>query len=399
MHKKFFVLLIGIFMIGSVLALGVTPARTTLDFEPGLVREVEFSIVNSGEQDINLRLSVRGDLAEYIQLSATEISLSATESSKKLKYTISLPSELVPGLNTADIVIAEVSGGDVSAGSYVKAMVAVVTQVHVYVPYPGKYIEAKMYIYGSDAEEGIRFVIPIVSAGEQDINSVRADVSIYDKGGVKIDSFSTGSEGVVGGAKKELVYDWISEAPIGEYVAKAEIVYDGSVLNLEEIFLVGLKELELLEIQIDSFSLGEIVRLDMLVENKWSEDITGAYIDASIKDSSGNIVSTFESAVHDVAGLSNGTFTSFWDTEGVSTGDYDAEVSLHYAGKTSSKDLTFEVSDNELVIIGLGFVISSETPAGTNTLVVVLVVVIVLLVLINLLWFFIFRKKMKGRKK
>lgn len=397
MYKKFLFLLIGIFMIGSVLALGVTPARTTLDFEPGLTREVEFEIVNSGEQDISLKLSVRGDLSEYIELSTFDVFLSAAEGSKKVKYTIRLPSTLVPGLNTGDIVITEISSGDVSAVSHVKATVAVVTQVHVYVPYPGKYVETKMYIYGSDVEEGIRFVIPVISAGEQDIDLVRADVDIYDKNGVKIDSFTTNSVSIDTGAKRELVYDWIFEAPIGEYVAKAAVVYDGGVSNLEEVFLIGLKELELLEIQIDSFSLGDIVRLDMLVENKWSEDITGAYIEANIKNSVGEVVSTFESAVHDVEGLNNRTFTSFWDTEGVSVGDYDVEVLLHYAGKTSSKDLTFEVSENELVIIGLGYVISSEAPVGTNTLIIVLIIIIVLLILINLLWFFIFRKKLKSK--
>ena len=397
MNKRFLFLLIGIFMIGSVFALGVTPARTTVDFEPGLVREVEFEVVNSGDQDISLRLSVRGDLAEYIELSETDVSLSSTEGSRKFKYIVSLPNELVPGLNTGEIVISEVSNGDVSAGSHVKAMVAVITQLHVYVPYPGKYIETGMYIYGSDVEAGIRFVIPVVSAGEENIDSVRADVDIYNKAGDKVDSFSTDSFSVASGAKKELVYDWTSDVAIGEYVARAAVVYDESVSNLEEVFLVGLKELELLEIQVDSFSLGQIAKLEMLVENKWSEDITGAYIEANIKNAAGVVVSTFESAVHDVEGLSTRIFTSFWETEGVDVGNYDAEVSVHYAGKTSSKDLTFEVSENELVIIGLGYVISSEVPAGSDSLVVVLIVIIVLLVLGNLVWFLFLRNKIKSK--
>jgi LPXTG-motif cell wall-anchored protein len=87
-------------------------------------------------------------------------------------------------------------------------------------------------------------------------------------------------------------------------------------------------------------------------------------------------------------------FVSYWDTAGVRVGTYETEVSINYGDKSSKKSLQFDVEENELIIIGLGYVIS-EDGGESNTLMFVLIGVIVLLVLVNILWFFLFRKKFK----
>ena len=396
MSRKFLILLVGIFMIGSVLALGISPARTTLDFEPELEREIAFDIVNSEGKDIDLTLSAQGDLGKYIRISTPRVSLLSSEESKSLSYSIDLPEELSPGLHTGKVLVTEVPEDADSSGSYVRATLAVAIQLHVYVPYPGKYADADLYVYSGDVGEDVRFVIPVVSVGKFDLASVRANVDVYNKLNEKIDSFNTKSIGVSSGEKRELVYDWKAEVPVGEYLAKVTVIYDDGTLSLEEVFSVGSKELELQEIRVGDFSLGEIAKLEMLVENKWSETISGAHIETKIRDAEGDVVSSFESAAQDIAALSKEVFVSYWDTAGVREGDYDAEVSISYGDKESKRNLKFEVSENDLVIVGLGYVISAEGEAGTDSVVVVLIVVIVVLVLINLLWFLLLRKKLKS---
>ena len=56
--------------------------------------------------------------------------------------------------------------------------------------------------------------------------------------------------------EKELVYDWKLDIPIGEYLAKATVIYGEGALGLEKKFNVGSKEFELQEIRIASFGLG-----------------------------------------------------------------------------------------------------------------------------------------------
>jgi len=395
MNKLIF-LLIGIFVISSVHALGVTPARTTIDFEPGLIKDINFDIINSDGQDLKIVFSAQGDLSKYISLSNSEGSISVSEGSKTFSYTLNLPDKMSPGLHTGEVFIMQLPSGDVSGASQVLATLAVVTQVYLYVPYPGKYASAEMYVYSANQGEDVRFVIPVISVGEFDLTSVRANIDIYNKLNEKIDSFNTKSIQVNSGARKEVIYNWKADVPIGDYRAVASLIYDEGVIDLEKTFSVGSKDIELQEISVNSFSLGQIAKLEMLVENKWSEPISGAYIETKIKNSRGDIVSSFQSASYNIAALSKQVFVSYWDTAGVRVGTYETEVSINYADKSSKKNLQFEVEENKLTVIGLGYVISTgDGESNTNTLTVVLIIVIVLLVLINLLWFFLLRKRLK----
>jgi len=399
MNKLLF-LWISVFMISSVCALGVTPGRTTLDFKPGLQKTINFEIINSGGNDIELALSVEGELADYIHLDEKRIFLSASESSKMLNYKILLPENLEPGLRTGRILITEVPKKSRSEESYVAATLSVAIQLYINVPYPGKYASSDMIVYNAAPGKEVTFVFPVISKGEFDLASVRANVDIYNSMNRKVGSFNTKSISIPSGKKKEIVYKWKADVPVGNYRAVASLIYDGGTINLEKTFAVGSKELKLQEIKVNSFTLGQIVKLEMLVENQWSEPIKKAYISTKIKDRKGNVVSSFESPTYDIAPLSKKVFVSYWDTAGVKVGNYQTEISVNYGKKSSKKSLEFEVSENNLNIIGLGYVISPEGNAGgTQGIIVVLIVAVIFLVLINLLWFLLLRKKLKSSFK
>jgi hypothetical protein len=396
MNKRFVVwTFLLIFLIGSVSALGVTPARTTIDFKPSLSKTVDFEVINSGEKDIKLVLAVQGELTKYISIASTSVDVSASERTKPLSYSLNLPSELSPGLHTAEVYILELPSSSEVSEAYVRATLAVVTQVYVYVPYPGKYANAEMRVINANQDGKVTFVFPVVSAGEFDLTSVKANVDIYNKLNEKVDSFTTDSIAVPSGEKKELVYQWDANVSVGEYRAVASLIYDEGTLNFEEKFSVGSQDLVLQEITTNRFSLGEIVKLEMLVENKWSEPITGAHIETNILNDRGDLVSNFESASYDVEPLKKQVFVSYWDTAGVKEGTYETEVAVLYGDKKSTNSLKFQVTQNELKVIGLGYVISEDGGAGSNTLVTILIIVIVVLVLINLLWFMLLRKRLK----
>jgi len=395
MSKKILFFVMCIFMISSVYALGVSPGRNTVDFKEGLARDISFEVINSGEEDLELLLSVEGDLAEYVSFSSDKVFISASVKSKILSYTINLPNNLEPGLRTADIIIKGVPESGDSGGSVVWATLAVVTQLHVNVPYPGKFAEANLVIYGANQGGDVRMIFPVISRGEFDLTDVKANVDIYNSVGDKVDSFNTKSISVPSGARKEVVYDWTADVPIGNYRVAASLIYDEGTIPLEAVFSVGTKELELQEINVNDFSLGEIVKLEMLVENKWSEKILDANIETKIKNNEGDVVFTFDSANYDIEPLSKQVFVSYWDTAGVRVGNYETDISIRYDDKVSEKSLEFEVSEDELVIIGLGYVISADEKGDNSNLVLVLIVVIVVLVLINMLWFLLLRKKLK----
>ena len=400
MNKKILVLLMGIFLIASVSALGVTPARTTIDFQPGLKQTVSFSIVNSENQDMELVIYAQGDLSESISLKENAITMSASEGSRQMSYEVSLPSELKPGLNIGEVVVLQLPGKSGSSEAYVGAALAVVSQLYVNVPFPGQYAEADLNVVNAEKDGEAVFIIPVVNRGKEHLSSVKANVDIYNKLNEKVGSFNTVEIEVASGQRGEIVHKWKAEVPVGRYRAVATLIYGTNppkTINLEKQFNVGTSDLELQEISVNEFQLGDIAKFEMLVENKWSEQISGAYAQTQVYSDVGDVIADFNSAQYDISPLSKMVMVSYWDTAGVREGDYETKIFLRYGDKSSQKNVELKVSEDSIEVIGLGYVISSGKSgvAGNSNLVFILIIVIVVLVLINLLWFLVLRKRLK----
>jgi hypothetical protein len=348
MSNKFLIFgILVVLLAGNAMALGITPARTTVDFEPGLEREIGFSIINTEKEDVDLVIYSQGELADSILLNQNSLTLSSGEESRQLSYRVRLPQTLGPGLHTAEVVVLELPGSGKVSEAFVGSAVGVVTQLYVYVPYPGKYAEAQLNIIGAERGEEVTFVMPVVSMGDLDLVDVKANVDIYNKLGEKIDSFNTASIPLKSKEKAELVH-----------------------------------------------KLGEIAKFEMLVENKWSEPVIGAYAQTQIYNEKDEVMSDFKSATYDIPALSKAVMISYWDSGGVRKGTYDASVFLRYAEKSSQKNLQLKIYDDKIEIIGLGFVISEGVTKDNTKLIMILIGVIVVLVIVNLAWFMFLRKKL-----
>jgi hypothetical protein len=389
-----FMFLMIIFLGEFSSSLGVTPARRTLNFEPGLEQEISFTILNNEGRDTNLLLAAQGELGEFMTSSSNKVFMSATEPNKELTYTVKLPEKLSPGLHKGEIMILEIPDEEAIENTRVLATLAVITQLHIYVKYPGKHAEAELKIVSANEGEDVTFVFSVVSNGKFDLTNVWASVDIYDSEDKKVGEFNTASIEVPSGDRRELVHAWGAEVPLGDYHAVASLIYDEGTINFGREFSVGTRNLVLQEIVARSFRLGEIAKLEMLVENKWTSLLTGVYVSTNIFNDIGEVVNNFESGAHDIEAESKYSFVSYWDTAGVLPGTYDTEVLIHHGEMLSRKSLRFKVSEDDLTILGLGYVISNGEGGG-DSLVVVLIIVIVVLILINLVWFMVLRKRVK----
>lgn len=400
LNKFLLFLFVFLFLFVEVNALGVTPARRTIDFSPSLNQKNSFTIVNPENRNLDLNINVRGEIAQYIQLETKKISLSSEESSVVVFYTLNLPEELTPGTNIGEIVISE-AASEATGENFIGATLSVVTQVYVYVPYPGRYADARMNILNADANNDVTFIFPIANLGEFDLNEIYANIDVYSSLNQKVASFNTNSISVKSQEKQDLIYKWnANDLEKGNYNARAAVIYEDKVINLDGTFSVGSATLELQDLTVDDFNLGEIVKVDMLVENKWSEKISGAKSIMEIYGKQGNILERVVSPDYDIDGLSKEIMSAYWDTQGVYEGDYDTKVILEYANNRIDNNLVLQVSENELTVIGLGYVISEDgrRSSGGDSTITILAIVIGVLILVNVLWFIIFRKYLAKKK-
>ena len=159
----------------------------------------------------------------------------------------------------------------------------------------------------------------------------------------------------------------------------------------KEVFKLNLTEMKSLY-----YVLGDIIERK---ENKWDQKVPDVYVLTEIFNEIGELITSFESASHDIEPLSKYSFQSFWDTAGVLKGTYETEISINYADVSSKKSVKFVVEDDSLTVLGVGYVISSGAgeSAGLNNIIIILIVVIVLMIIINLLWFLWIRKRLKKK--
>lgn len=391
-----------VLFVSQASALGITPGRTTVQFVPGQEHTGEFTVINSEHEDMQLVILVQGELNESISLSEVSFSMSASEGEKRISYSFRAPyGRLKPGTRTADIAVIKLPKRDATGATFVGAAVGVIMQLHVLVPYPGKFAEADLNIAGPDEDGSLTFLVPVTSRGDLDLARVRTIIDIYSSLNEKIATVTTNEVALTSGAHAELVARWDTKGiPPGAYRAVASVLYDEDVNTVEKTFEVGKRALELQQVEVNDFSLGEIAKFELLVENKWSQPISGAYADLVIYNAQNQIMATFKSANYDIPALSKALMVAFWDTEGVREGTYDSSVFLKYGEHSSQQDLQLQVSTNDISVIGLGYVISRNDASASgesNTLVIILIVVIVVLVLVNVLWFLVIRKKLARR--
>jgi hypothetical protein len=391
-----FSFLLFLFILPNVLGIGITPARTTVNFEPNLERTITFSIVNSEARDVNLVVATQGELSQYVTLTDTSFSMTATQNSKEVSYKINLPSELPPGLHTAEIVVLQLPATGELSETFIGAALAVVTQLYVYVPYPGKYAEADLSVLNLD-DGNVQFVIPVISRGDFDLTSVKASIEIFTPLNEKVATIKTNEISILSGERKEVTALWdTSNVPSGPYRAVANLIYDEDTLKIERNFNIGEKHLTVESIEVNDFTLGDIAKFEILVKNEWSEKIAGAYVQMLVKNSNRELMADFKSPTYDVESLDKTLMTAFWDTEGVRVGTYDATLLLIYEGITDEQDLKLEVNEDSINVVGLGYVISNKGGIfEENQLLVFLVIGVIALILINIGWFFVLRKRLK----
>ena len=149
----------------NVSAIGVSPGRTTLDFEPSLEITQKINILNKDHKRFNAMIYVEGELKDNVILDENLIEFTEKEDKKKLGFKFRMPERIEkPGDHWAKIFIMEMPADkDIEElqGSFVFATTAVVHQVRVKVPYPGKYAELDMVITDTEPLKPVTFYVKV----------------------------------------------------------------------------------------------------------------------------------------------------------------------------------------------------------------------------------------------
>jgi len=394
------VIVLALFSPGAE-AIGVTPGRTTLDFEPGLERSVTFTIVNNEHLEFNALVYVEGDLKDHVTLEKNIVEFRETDNSKPFTYRVKLPEKIEkPGDHWAKIVVMQLPPGMESEkleGQFVIATTAVIHQLRVKVPYPGKYADIGLEIQEAEPNETVTFFVKVYNLGKEKIYKAHATIDILGPTNERI--YTLESEDISIEPKKtgEIIIPWKADVHPGVYQAVVTLNYDGKVASTRKNFGVGTLRIEVLGVKVRNFVLGQVAKFEIEIRNLWNQRVEDVYAEMEITNQNGDRVANFKSASSDIEPLQRATLYAYWDTEGVERGTYDAKLVLHYADKTTTKLLKayVELESLETEIIGVtarAVRKKGEPGPGTN----MLVPLVLILVFINIGWFFYFRRRGKS---
>lgn len=387
------VLALGIFSQGAQ-GIGVTPGRKTIEFEPNFEGEFSFRVLNNEHKDMKVLLYVEeGELSDTVTLYNALVDFSAEEDSKSFNYRVELPESIEkPGIHDVKIAIRELPKDVEEPGTFVGATTAVIHQVRIKVPYPGKYAEAELMIADAQPGETVNFFVKVNNIGMQDIMSARATIEVKGPTNEVIATVESEEKTIKSKESRDLAAHWKADINPGVYHAVATLNYDGKFAKDEKNFYVGNLFIDVKDVTVKGFRLGEVAKFNIMIESKWNERIENVYAQMVIKDISGDTIADVKSASVDMGALQKETLLVYWDTEGVEKGTYDANIILHYAGKTTEKKLKtyLELESLKTEIIGVtAEVLRREEEGGPD----ILTPLVIILIMINMGWFFYFRRR------
>lgn len=387
-----------VLLIQQASAIGITPGRKIIDFEPGKTQEIPFSIINNNGESTSVSLDVKGELKDSVTLNKNSIDLDPDKKKTQLNYQIELPQEIEePGTHKAEIIATEIKDGKEGQGKVVGSQESVATQLYVEVPYEGKYLETgDIKIDGGT--NSTTFYIPIINKGNKKIERASANIKISDEEGNQVAEMKTNGKPISPGTRKEIVAEVTESLQPGKYSAEIKVNYDGESTTKERNFQIGEDYMSIEKIDVNNFELGGIAKFNTVAKNGYSVEAKEAYLKMQVFDENDETMANIKSQTYNIPAKSKTTMVAYWDTEGVETGNYKGNILLDHSLGRFEKDVTFEVKENDILVQGIsGQVVAEQVDSG-NTKKILIIAVIVLAAL-NIVWFTIVRKVLKKKNK
>jgi len=366
-------------------SLGVAPSFYNLNSDAG-IHSLRLRVLNSYGEDMYVQLEPRGDLAKYVDYDSTLVHLLPSEESKTLYYSLTIPDDLPPGPNILQMAVIQ-SPGDASSTqrTSVDARISVIQKITVFVPYPGSYLTGTLFVGEANTNEPISFSSHLISKGDEEV-SVSGTVRIRGPTNEILGTVNIPETTISPKTDKRLTVSFPGLSHAGYYQAESIIRYNGEEITLQKGFSVGSKNVNVKNLVVDRFRLGEIVKLQANLENEWNSKIDDLYMSVKLLNEQGTIVSEFTSSPTSIAAYESKTLDAFWDTKNIPPGNYDAAVDLFFDDKVVETFFKTAVGIDTVSFRNKGLTGNvlddgTDAKAGISTLNLVVFLVIILLII------------------
>lgn len=372
-------------LMPSVLALGIGPAKTTIDYSGAETRDLSFNIFRERSEPYEVRFETDGVLAPYLSLSNTELSLS--QDVVPVPFSIRIPEGLPPGPNEGRIIVTEVAGTVYGGQSVGITSIRIPHKVIINVPYPDKYVMAEVNVKSDDKKVQLTSIVKNI--GTLPLAHVNVDYEIHERE-ISIATLSSGSTSLdplgAGSLGAEIER---SKLPNGEYEASTTIHFDDLSVEMVKAFEVGEPTIILTKYD-QYFEPEQINPFALEAYNDWNAEVSELSMDIAITEPTKGPITTLKTFTFSLKPRETKKIETYWDTRGLSEGDYDATITLYIGKRQVSKPVSLSIrkgAQREMT--------STEEPShlGEYLLIIAMILIAITLLGVIIVLFMVVRRR------
>lgn len=271
----FFIFLI--IFSGSVLAIGMSPAKKIIEYQEGETITVPYKLINNNNKAVTIVVNVTGPLQNIATLSEGETLRLSPNSIKEFDVVLTFPSfEDMPAYGRQRLKLLALEVAEDSFGF--SAVTGVEVWLDVLVPVPGSYGTVENLAVTNVPEGGTADVsITVKNRGTNPILGGDITIDILDSQKNVVDTVIFPQFDLPIEEEKTFTEELASsEYSTGEYTAKAMFVYDRAAVPQERdsIFYIGATDI-VLEKYTTSLTRGKINRVDLSLQSLWGAELNG----------------------------------------------------------------------------------------------------------------------------
>ncbi|MFH1668829.1 MAG: hypothetical protein ABIA62_02790 [Candidatus Woesearchaeota archaeon] len=373
-----------VFIVSPAYAIGVAPSKKVIEFNSGQVISYDLDIKNNGHEELEVLVYSKGEFTDNIKIGQQVFKFSSTDESRTVPIEFTMPDSLdVAGQHVIDIVAVGSTPTLPGQGAVVKADLAVISKLIIEVPYPSKYAEAKVNVLDTAVGKPVSIAIPVFNKGKEKIMKASVDVRIYTFGGEELEKIQ--SESVSIDVQEDFKFSVTSTKSYdaGVYYVVVHLNYDGKQIRMEVPLTIGELEIAIKSLVVDEFTLGDVAKFDILLQNMWSTELKNVHAEMQITDSDGKEQTKFNTVAVDIPSQELRALEGYWYTKDVMPGPYTATITLFYANKVSQKIFALDVYPNRIVareaglLTGKAISPTEELDIQNNNYLVVLVIILI----------------------
>jgi hypothetical protein len=315
------------------------PSRVEFPNEPGTVHHVTLTIIDNDRISMDIVFVTRGELASSISFVNQTVHLTDKQTFD-LPITFTIPDGLKPGLHEGLIGPLQLPP---AGGKGISAVVSVLTQLRVRVPYPNKYAEIELDAQDISLSDTEQFTITLHNYGNETINFAQGKVEIYDDYGLAGIAQIDPVQNVAPSSATEMLANWKPQKA-GIYHAKAIVDYDSLIAVSENrTFRVGDIYMEIKGVEPRTLISGEINTLAVDAQSKWNAPLESYANIQLFKLTNSGILVEGGSKTETFQSWEIKSLAAYLDLKNVPVGTYPGLVTLHYSGKTTNMSAEFNV--------------------------------------------------------